>query len=104
MEPTRQPPQPIELGAPRLETARSTLELPPGFSAPALPPDLHAKSSFAIYDLTYALHGSALVTEEKLQILTPTLAADKWQELSTFSKDISGSSGAFVTLAENTPL
>ncbi len=98
---TKQPDEPIDLGAPRIETAKSTIVIPGGFSPSQMPSDFHARSSFGTYDITYAFHGSTLVTEARLQIRASTLPAAQWQELTSFAKDIEANSSNFTTLAEN---
>jgi tetratricopeptide (TPR) repeat protein len=103
MEPTKQPDQPFDLGAPRIETAKSTIVVPPGFSAAQVPNDYHARSSFGTYDITYTFHGSTLLTEARLQIRSSSLPAAQWQELASFAKDIEANNGNFTTLAENAP-
>ncbi len=100
---SKQPADPIELGTPRTESSTSTITLPKGFSIPTLPDELHAQSSFARFDLTYALHGSDLVTEERLQLLVPSIPATQWQSYNTFINDITGRTGGFITLAESVP-
>ena len=101
---TKQPDAPIELGAPRLETARSTITLPEGFSVPALPGSVHARSSFGSFELTYTLHPSGksteLVTEARLEIKSASLPASGWMEFSEFAKTVTAN-GVFIDLAEN---
>ncbi len=100
---TKQPDEPIALGAPRLETARSTITLPDAFTAPTLPVNVHASSSFAGFDLTYTLHRSGkstdLVTEARLEIKTPSLPASAWMEYAEFAKNIAATNGVFIELA-----
>ncbi len=103
---TKQPDTPIELGAPRLETARSTITLPEGFTVPALPGGVHAQSSFGSFELTYTLHPSGknteLVTEARLEIKSASLPASGWMEFSEFAKTVTAN-GVFIELAENQP-
>ncbi len=98
---SKQPDDPIELGTPRTESSNSTITLPKGFSIPTLPAGLHAQSSFARFDITYTLHGSDLVTEERLQLLVPSIPAAEWQSYNTFINDMTSNTGIFITLAES---
>ena len=87
----KQPTEPIDLGAPRLETARSTITLPPGFSPESLPKSIHAQSSYGDFEVKYTLHAQDLITEIRLQITKPILPAAQWQEYNAFGKDLNNS-------------
>jgi tetratricopeptide (TPR) repeat protein len=95
---TKQPDDPIDVGMPRTESAKSSITLPPGWTVPTLPNDVHAKSSFATFDLTYSLHGAVLTTEARMQVTAAKVAAKQWEEYNAFLKDISDSE-VFITLA-----
>ena len=97
---TKEPDKPIQLGAPRTESSQSTLILPDGLTVPTMPSDLHAKASFGTFDVTYTLHGSELITEERLVILVPSIPAAEWQHYNTFIDDVTGNTGVFISLAE----
>jgi tetratricopeptide (TPR) repeat protein len=96
---TKEPDDPIDVGAPRMESAKSSITLPPGWTVPTLPNDVHAKSSFATFDLTYSLHGAVLTTEARMQVTAFKLPAKQWEEYNAFLKDISDSE-VFITLAQ----
>ncbi len=99
---TKQPDDPIPVGPPRLETATSSITLPAGWTAPTLPDAVHAKSSFATFDLTYSLHGNVLTTEARMQVLTYKVPPAKWEEFNAFTKDITNSE-QYVAVAEAGP-
>jgi tetratricopeptide (TPR) repeat protein len=99
---TKQPDDPIDVGPPRTETATSSITLPAGWTAPTLPDAVHAKSSFATFDLTYSLHGNVLTTEARMQVLAYKVPPAKWEEYNAFTKDITDSE-QFVAVAEATP-
>lgn len=97
----KQPPKAIELGAVRVESAHSEIALPPGFRVDKLPEPVHARSSFAAFDLSYGMQGSTLVTDERLQITATSVPAAKWEEYNAFSRDIQNNDGLFLQLNEH---
>ena len=100
---SKAPVDPIQLGAPRLESAKSTIVLPDGFSIPTLPTAIHAKSTFGTFDITYSLHGQEFVTKERLEFRAASLPASQWKEYNTFIGDITANTGMFITLAQGAP-
>jgi hypothetical protein len=98
---TKQPDDPIDVGPPRVEMAKSSITLPAGWTAPTLPDAVHAKSSFATFDLTYSLQGNVLTTQARMQVLAYKVPPAKWEEYNAFTKDI-GDTEQFVALAQGT--
>ena len=93
----KKPVDPIQTGSPRIESARSVIHLPEGFTA-KLPEAVHVTSSFASYDVTYTAKDGDVICETKLDVRTSSLPAEKWEEYNTFAKNVEDNSGVYIQL------
>ncbi len=93
----KQPSDPIAMGNPRVESAKSVIHLPEGFTA-KLPDAVHIQSSFASYDVTYAAKEGDVICETRLEVRESSLPAAKWEEYNSFAKRIEDNSGVYVQL------
>jgi tetratricopeptide (TPR) repeat protein len=69
---------PIELGSPRVDTARSVIKLPDGWGAET-PKDVHEKAAFANFDKTYKIDHDTLTIERRVEILQKRVPAADWK-------------------------
>ena len=92
------PAEPIQLGSPRTETHRSTIELPTTYTA-QLPRSVKYTTPFANYEADYKLDGDKLITERKLQILQREVPVDKAAEYKKFTKNVTDDETQFIQLA-----
>ena len=86
--PDQEPKSEIDLGALRTESAISKIQLPAGYSA-ELPGSVHARTSFATFDITYKLENGEFTAQRTLTILQSRLQAASWEQYKKFTKDIS---------------
>ena len=91
------PTDPIELGSPRTETHKSTIELPSNYSA-QLPRSVKYTTPFAVYEADYKLDGNKLITERKLQVLQHEIPVDKAAEYKKFAKNVTDDETQYIQL------
>ena len=92
------PSEPIQLGSPRTETHKSTIELPSNYTA-QLPRSVKYTTPFAVYEADYKLDGNKLITERKLDILQREIPVDKASEYKKFAKNVTDDETQFIQLA-----
>ncbi len=81
------PKKAIELGSPRTLVEKSTIHLPPGYSAD-LPDAIHLKTPYGAFDKTYAVSDGNLVAEQRLETLVDKVPASDWKAYKKFVDDI----------------
>lgn len=81
------PKEEIDFGGRHTQVAKSTVRLPAGYSA-ELPDAIHLKTAFAIFDQTYRIENSSLVSEFTLQILKGKVDAAEWKNVKKLADDI----------------
>ena len=81
------PKKAIELGSPRTLVEKSTIHLPPGYSAD-LPDAIHLKTPYGTFDKTYAVSDGSLVAEQTLETLVDKVPASDWKAYKKFVDDI----------------
>ena len=81
------PKQDINFGGRHTQTAKSTVQLPAGYSA-ELPNAIHLKTAFATFDETYRLQDSSLVSEFTLEVLKGKVGATEWRSVKKLLNDI----------------
>ncbi|MBV8632783.1 MAG: tetratricopeptide repeat protein, partial [Silvibacterium sp.] len=91
------PTEPIQLGSPRTETHKSTIELPQNYTA-QLPRSVKYTTPFAVYQADYKLDGNKLITERKLEILEREVPVDKAAEYKKLAKNVTDDEGQFIQL------
>lgn len=81
------PMQNIDFGGRHMQTAKSTVRLPAGYSA-ELPNAIHLKTAFATFDETYRMQDGSLVSEFTLEVLKGKVDAAEWQSVKKLSDGI----------------
>ena len=81
------PKEAIDFGGRHTQTAKSTVKLPPGYSA-ELPDAIHLKTAFANFDETYRVVDGSLVSEFLLDVLKPKVEAAQWKDVKKFTDSI----------------
>jgi tetratricopeptide (TPR) repeat protein len=89
--------KPFQLGSPRTEIHRSTIELPTTYTA-TMPRDVKYTTAFAEYQSAYKLDGDKYINERKLTILQREVPADKIDEYSKFVKNVEDDENQFTQL------
>ncbi len=75
----KDPPQlPIQLGEPRVDTAKTVLELPKGWGV-ELPSELHRKTPYVSFDRTYAIDHEQLTVVRRVEIDQRQVPAGEWK-------------------------
>lgn len=97
VSPGKQPSDPIDLGAQRIDLAITTLTLPAGFGA-SLPDAVHVKTAFATFDKTYSLENGVLTVTRKIVILQSKIPAASWKEYQKFATDTSFNEFSYIPL------
>ncbi|HTV07164.1 MAG TPA: DUF3857 domain-containing protein [Acidobacteriaceae bacterium] len=98
------PTAPIQLGEPRTEIHKSTIELPPDYTA-VLPQAVSYTTDFAIYTSNYSLAGNKFATERKLTILKRELPVDRADDYRKFTKHVEDDENQYIQLvASNSPI
>ena len=89
---------PIELGSPRVETARSTIKLPDGWGAEP-PKDVHEKAAFATFDETYKIDHNTLTIERRVEILQKRVPAADWKAYKRWCDATVSNGEAYIQLS-----
>ncbi len=100
----KKPTEPIQLGEPRTESHKSTIQLPPDYTA-VLPQSVSYTTDFASYTANYSLDGDKFVTERKLTILKRELPIDRADDYRKFVKHVDDDENQYIQLvASNSPI
>jgi tetratricopeptide (TPR) repeat protein len=81
------PKEEINFGGRHIQTAKSTVRLPAGYSV-ELPDAIHLKTTFATFDQTYRIENGSLVSEFKLEILKGKVEAAEWKSVKKLADDV----------------
>jgi len=91
------PTEPITLGSARTEAHKSTIELPPTYTA-QLPRSVKYTTAFAVYEADYKLDGNKLITERKLEVLQRDVPVQKAAEYKKFAKNVTDDETQYIQL------
>lgn len=91
------PTTPIELGSPRVEDHKSTIQLPPDYTA-VLPHSVSYTTDFATYSANYSLDGNKFIAERKLTILMRELPIERADDYRKFTKHIDDDENQYIQL------
>ena len=72
------PTQPIDLGQPHLDIAKTILTLPEGWGA-ELPKEVHQKTPYISFDKTYKIDHQTLTVERKIEVLQRRIPVAEWK-------------------------
>lgn len=72
------PTQPIDLGQPHLDIAKTVLTLPEGWGA-ELPKEVHQKTPYISFDKTYKIDHQTLTVERKIEVLQRRIPVTEWK-------------------------
>ena len=91
---------PIPLGVASVQIAHAVMKLPTGWSA-ELPPDVHAKSTFATLDKTYKFENGTLTVDRRIVVLQEKIPADDWRLYQKWYKDAGADGETYVQLTRS---
>ena len=81
------PKEEIDFGGRHTQSAKSTVRLPEGYGV-ELPDPIHLKTTFATFDETYQVKDGSLISEFRLEVLQPKVAAKEWKGVKEFADKI----------------
>jgi len=92
----------ISLGIPRTEVSTSAMKLPDGWFA-TTPDDVHVKSPWATYDVSYRFEKGTVYAERKIEILREKVAVTDWKAYKKFTDDADLGNEKFIELRTSAP-